>query len=84
MTTQIWTFIDGKRVDIPAAPYEAEEFGWHKGVEFKSSWTKLNNIDDEIYEWCRATFDPHIYKVFIRGVWFYREQDAMLCKLRWA
>lgn len=81
MATQAWIYIDSKRVDIPFAPYEAEEFGWHKGVEFKS-------VDDtvgaEVDTWCKNTFDPYVYRVFLRSAWFHRESDAMLCKLRWA
>ena len=84
MATEVWCYIDGQKVEIPFAPYEAEQLGWHKGAEFKSPI----HIDDtkgaEVDAWCRKTFDPYVYRVFIRSAWFLREQDAMLCKLRWS
>ena len=82
--TESWCYIDGQKVMIPLAPYQAREFGWHLGTEFLSTYKNFNPIDDEIYEWCKQTFDPYVYKVFIRSVWFWREQDAVVCRLKWS
>ena len=82
--TEMWTFIDGKRFNLPTAPWQADDFGWHCGVEFKSMAFFDDSEGQTITEWCKATFDPYLYRVFIRSIWFYRESDAMLCKLRWS
>lgn len=83
MVTEAWYYIEGRKVKIPFAPNEAEEFGWHKGAEFKST-IYYTDLGDQVDAWCRKTFDPHVYRVFLRSAWFLRERDAMLCKLRWA
>jgi hypothetical protein len=82
--TQVWAYINGQRVEIPQADYEARECGWHKGAE--CNWRTF--ADDErnlaIRSWCRQTFDPHTYVMFSRGVYFLYESDAVMCKLRFA
>lgn len=84
--TEMWTFIDGVKVNIPKAPWQAEDFGWHKGAEFSSPLFLTDEQKyDLVYKWCKETFGPaYTYKMFLRSVWFYREEDATLCKLRWA
>lgn len=83
--TEMWTFIDGKRVNIPKAPWQAQEFGWHQGTEFNSPIFLTDEQKyDQVNQWCKDTFDGYVYKMFLRTVWFYREEDAMLCKLKWS
>lgn len=77
--------VQGQRHRYPMMPTEAEEFGWHLGVRFISALV----VNDEttytkIKTWCRETFEPHTYAVFLTSVWFLYEHDAMLCKLRWS
>lgn len=84
MATQAWAYIEGQKVEIPFAPYEAEQLGWHKGAEFKSSIYINDTVGAEVDAWCRKTFDPYVYRVFLRSAWFLREQDAMLCRLKWS
>jgi hypothetical protein len=81
--TEAWTFIDGRKVIIPMSPMEAMDRGWYKGAEYKNALHWVDTDFESIYTWCRETFDPHTYKMFMRSVWFLRESDATLCKLRW-
>ena len=83
MATEAWIFIDGQKVRIPFTPNEAPEFGWYLGAEYKSALYWDEHDFESINTWCRQTFDPHTYKMFMRSVWFLREEDAILCKLRW-
>lgn len=80
--TEIWFYDNGKKVRVPTTPWMAEEIGWHHGAEYKSMFY-TDTRGTEIADWCRARFDPHLFKVFMNNIWFYREQDAMLCKLMW-
>ncbi len=81
--TEVYLIIDGKKVRVPSRPYEASDLGWHRGADYGSAF-EAAGIELDIKEWCEATFDPHTYKMFMRSVWFLREQDALLCKLRWS
>lgn len=83
-TVKAWTYIDGQKVLIPMHHHEAQQFGWHLGAEYKSAMFWDEHDFESINKWCRETFDPHTYKMFMRSVWFLREQDAALCKLRWS
>ena len=84
MATEAWIFIDGRKVPIPMTPREAEDRGWHLGARYETALNWKEHDFDSIFEWCKATFDPHVYKMFMRSVWFLNENDALLCKLRWA
>lgn len=84
MATESWIYIDGQKVPIPNTPLDARKFGWHLGTIYESALDCKNHDYKSIREWCRETFDPHVYKMFMRSVWFLREQDAVFCKLRWA
>ena len=83
--SEAYFFIKGTKHRFPMTPYTAAEFGWHLGTSYGSP---VSLTDDEKYSnvktWCKETFDPHTYAVFLRGVWFLREQDAMLCRLKWS
>ena len=83
---EAWTFIDGMKIRVPLDRYDATDYGWHKGAGFKI-WDSGSGVADReagIREWCLKTFDRNSYTVFHDGVYFYREADALLCKLRWA
>lgn len=82
--TEVWLYIDGKKVQVPNRPYEASDLGWHIGAEYESALNWKEHDFVSIKEWCEATFDPHVYKMFMRSVWFLNENDALLCKLRWS
>lgn len=84
MATQAWIFIGGKKIPIPQTPNEAPGFGWHLGAEYKSALYWEEHDFESINKWCRETFDPHVYRMFMRSVWFLREEDATLCRLKWA
>lgn len=84
MATEVYLFIDGIRVDIPQTPQEAADRGWHLGTEFKSFVFLETPHGHTVVDWCKNTFDPHLYKVFMRSIWFYRESDSVICKLRWS
>ena len=82
--TQAYFFLDGKKVLVPMTPYEAVIYGWHQGAKYETALNWKEHDFDSIFEWCKATFDPHTYKMFMRSVWFLHEKDAVLCMLRWA
>lgn len=82
-TVKAWIVIDSKKVILPMSPSEAQDLGWHLGAEYKSAMFWDDHDFESINKWCRETFDPHVYKMFMRSVWFLREQDATLCRLRW-
>lgn len=84
MATESWIYIDGKKVPIPMTPREAPDMGWHLGAEYETALNWIENDFESIYTWCRETFDPHVYKVFMRSVWFLYEHDAVLCRIKWA
>ena len=81
--TEVSTFIDGVKVIIPLSPLDAQDSGWHLGAEYESALYWDDHDFETINKWCRETFDQDTYKMFMRSVWFLRESDAMLCKLRW-
>lgn len=88
--TKASTFIDGKCVIVPLDMHDAITCGWHCGVEFRRDWPAAINAtfkeierETTIVEWCRNTFARNSYKKFNGGVYFYREEDAVLCQLRW-
>lgn len=87
--TKMWTYIDGTRVSVPVHMLDAEPMGWHKGTDF---WHGLQRSDlfklemsrqSDIKSWCRRTFANNSYTELYDGIWFYREQDAVLCRLKW-
>ena len=86
MATEYCVYIDGKKVQVPMHPYEAPDLGWHKGAEYSSAiyLPSEQNKYTNIAEWCRATFDPHTYRMFLKSVWFLYEHDAVLCRLKWS
>jgi hypothetical protein len=81
--TEAWIFVNGQKVQIPQHPYQAREFRWHLGAEYNSALEWENPEFDNIKTWCEQTCVPHTYRMFLRSVWFFRESDALLCKLRW-
>ena len=84
MATESWIFIDGKKVMVPMSPLDAQDYGWHLGAEYETALNWREHDFESINTWCRETFDPQVYKMFMRSVWFLRESDAMICKLRWS
>lgn len=85
---EAWTFIDGVKVSVPVDPHDAVKFGWHLGTEFRRwhsgvDWEKEFNRENEVCTWCLNTFGKNTYKVFHDSVYFYREQDAVFCRLKW-
>jgi len=89
--TEAWTFIDGKKVAVPLDWNDAVSYGWYKGAEF-TRWSVptygdyQNAVvhDNLLTDWCGDTFAQNTFQVFHDSVWFYREQDAVLCQLRWS
>lgn len=87
--TEIWTYIDGVKVNIPQDPYDASELGWHKGAELLRWLPGLSSVehvlirDNAIIAWCHDTVDRRTYRVFSDSIWFHHEADALLCMLRW-
>ena len=82
--TEAFVFVEGQRHRRPLMPYEAEEFGWHRGVSYGSALSLSDTTYTEIKDWCKRTYEPNTYAVFLRSVWFLYEHDATLCKLRWS
>lgn len=87
---EAWTYIDGIKVSVPLVRYQADEYGWHHGAEFKQ-WCMLGGFAQEEIDrekaarnWIAKTFDQNCYKTFHDSVYFYREEDALLCKLMWS
>ena len=81
--TEAWCYINGKKIRIPQADYEAREWGWHLGTELHYYHMADGERTAEILQWCRETFDIFTFRAFARGVYFLDESDAVLCKLRW-
>lgn len=92
--SEAWTFIDGERVDVPLDNLQARRMGWHYGISlpgmgFPEVFAKPNEValvlerERQIIEWCGLTFDSNTYRKFYDSIWFYREQDAVFCQLRW-
>ena len=79
---EAWTFIDGMKVSVPLDRCDAVKYGWHLGTNIDMR----SDIEREraVRQWCRQTFAQNCYKEFCDSVWFYREEDAVLCQLRWA
>lgn len=85
---EAWTFIGGMKVSVPLDRCDAVKYGWHLGTEFRR-WLPAVSVGREIERemnvvaWCRDTFEQNCYKTFHDSVYFYREEDAVLCRLRW-
>lgn len=86
MGTVVKGTIDGKWTEIPQYQSEALAFGWHKGVDYDTQWFTENSKFHEIRSWCESIWgmNNYTYKTFANSVWFYRKEDAIMCKLRWA
>jgi hypothetical protein len=80
---EAYMFIEGTRHRFPVTPYEAVEFGWHKGADYRSP-LHPDSPYDVIREWCKQTYSTRTYALFFGSVWFLYEHDAVLCKLRWS
>lgn len=85
MGTVVKGTIDGKWVEIPQYQSDALSLGWHKGVDYDIRWFDQDSKFHKINEWCETTWGTNAftYKAFAGSVWFYREEDALLCKLMW-
>ena len=86
---EAWTFIDGMKVSVPLDRCDAVKYGWTHGAEFKRWHSGVDVIkesarEDSIRDWCRKTFAQNCYKEFYDSIYFYREEDAVLCQLRWS
>ena len=84
MSYNAYFFVEGQRHRYPMAPGEAELFGWHLGIRFISALDVNNETYTKIKTWCRETFEPNTYAVFLTSVWFLYEHDAVLTKLKWS
>lgn len=83
MGTRMSFFDDGRWVEFPNDGLEAYEFGWHVGVRLPLKATFDGRID-ALDKWCRENFGSCHHYVCLSTIWFYREEDAMLCRLRWS
>jgi hypothetical protein len=77
--------IDDNWVTIPETSYHADYYGWYSGAEFaRGDLFDVEKIKS-MQQWCLETFgDSPGYIIFYNSVWFYREQDAFLCRLKWS
>lgn len=82
--TEAFVFIEGTKHRYPMMPYEAEEFGWHLGTSYNSPVSLADEKFFKVKTWCKETFDSHTYAMFLRNVWFLREEDAIVCRLKWS
>lgn len=87
MGTTVKTSIDGKWVTVPQTTSEAKNAGWYLGADYTLFEYIDGGLDKRVWaisDWCHETFDIYAFKVFSSGVYFYHEQNAMLCQLKWA
>lgn len=77
--------IDGQWIEIPQYAWQAGELGWHLGVIFENKWFFENSKYNDIRLWCENQWGRTAltYRFFEGSVWFYREEDAVLCALKW-
>jgi len=85
---EMWTYIDGVKINVPLDTYDAIHYGWHKGAEFRQWEVGVDVLpeqirENEIRQWANHTFRKDTFKFFYNGVWFFREEDAILCQLKW-
>lgn len=84
MATTVQVSYKGKWRSVPQNSYDAVMCNWHKGADIPThSWFEIGGRYQQIYHWCKKTFDVHHFKVFEDSVWFIEEKDALLCQLRW-
>ena len=83
--TTVQVSYKGRWREVPQNSHAALMCNWHKGADIPNySWFEFDGKYQQIYQWCRDTFDVHYFKVFEDSVWFIEEKDAMLCQLRWS
>lgn len=70
------------KVRVPRSVEQAQALGWHKGTNYGFYSGDKYNYDD-VYAWCRDRLNPYLFTTIMGTVWFYRERDATLCRLRW-
>ncbi len=81
---EAWAYIDSKNVQVPLSVHQAITLGWYLGAEYNDVVYWHDSRYEEIVQWCKATFDPNTFVYFARSVWFLREEDAILCRLKWS
>lgn len=80
-----WTYLDGVKVEIPRSLEQAKAWGWHKGVDYNYFYRhKHKHHYEDVVPWCREHLNPYLFETFGGSIWFYREEDAMFCQLRFA
>jgi hypothetical protein len=86
MGTVIKGTIDGQWIEMPQYSWQAGRLGWHLGVEFESKWFDKDSKFYQVREWCEKQWGMTAltYRFFEGSVWFYREEDALFCKLKWS
>lgn len=68
------------KIRVPRSVEQAQALGWHKGAVYGHFGT---HGYDEVITWCRTHLNPYLFTTLTGTVWFYRERDATLCRLRW-
>ena len=84
MMTKTWIYHDGKQILVPENKSDAIQWGWHHGLEFECPLYYNQSLYEAIHKWCEETIAPQTYKIFLWNMWFLREQDAVLCRLKWS
>ncbi len=82
-----WSYTKGcGKVQVPLSLEDAEAWGWHKGVDYNyfTDEGKFKHSYNDVVPWCRENLDPYLLQTFGGSIWFYREADAMFCRLRFA
>ena len=80
---ELWSYTkECGKIRVPHCYQEAKDLGWHAGA-FYSYWSHGKYSYEEVTSWCRARLNPYLFTATGGTVWFYRERDATLCRLRW-
>lgn len=87
MSSEMWKYIDGERVQLPITSRQAEDLGWIQ-VRFAKEygWGYNGNFDtlDEINLWCDEHIENKLYLLGGYDVFVAAETDATMVRLRWA
>lgn len=79
MVAELSRYIDGNRVQLPLNSDQANDLEWVHVLPGEYL------IDSDKYEeWCSEHVEDGLYFVGAILVWFKREQDATMFRLRWA
>lgn len=73
-----WEFANGERIMFPNGSHEASKMGWH-------SVKRPGSIEYEVIDdWLHTNVQDRAYWLGTTYVYFYRESDATMFRLKWA